>query len=646
MDRLLANGTKLVGQAMPLPMDAAGLRDMMLSQAGLPPEVAVNMDFASPSAAAFVALDGKGKSGAVMAVPARGPAEAQKIIDALGKKITTRGPATLVEGNTGGRGWLYRSGNVVVLSDEADALARGTMLTLEARRAGADDVTAVMYPEAIARANGTDVKTAIDKFLKEMQQKQAVSTPGVGGGDAAANENSLQAVGEALALAGDASSIEASLVADPAKGLIIHARFNARPGTKLESVAKEVKPFSVDPAVATTSTNGRFIVGGNSLGPFWRGVLATYRDRLAADKQKGAAVALTYYDAVLAAMAGQQSTSMSLYKEAPYLSGAFAFPLKDAASAGQVAKSLAALDSAAASALLRAQLGDTSSVEWTVKKETVGKLKTQHFRVKMKKKRRRCRRDQRSVEAPHGTDAGRLLGGRRHANADDAGQGREDTADRHRLRQGAARAQQGGRRGAGGGCRARSVLLPRPDAGAGRGRIAHRRTAAGGAGEGRRQPDSDDLHGGRRRRRQAVDDGPDGAGGGVHGHRVVDRGGNGLELASGSPGAAASPPAPARPGAGSPSRRIAFLERARVRYARHRRLRLRSRRRHARVCAPPRVNRRRFTRSVAPFFLILILILILNRQSSSGGGSQSRTGAHQDPGNRCSGAREPSAVHA
>ena len=386
VDRLLANGTKLVGQAMPLPMDAAGLRDMMLSQAGLPPEVAVNMDFASPSAAAFVALDGKGKSGAVMAVPARGPAEAQKIIDALGKKLQTRGAATLVEGNTGGRGWLYRSGNVVVLSDEADALARGTMLTLEARRAGADDVTAVMYPEAIARANGTDVKTAIDKFLKEMQQKQAASTPGVSGGDTAANENSLQAVAEALALAGDASSIEAGLLADPAKGLIVHARFNPRPGTKLESVAKEVKPFSVDPAVATTSTSGRFIVGGNSLGPFWRGVLATYRDRLAADKQKGAAVALAYYDAVLAAMAGQQSTSMSLYKEAPYLSGAFAFPLKDAASAAQVAKSLAALDSAAASALLRAQLGDTSSVEWTVKKETVAKLKTQHFRVKMKKK--------------------------------------------------------------------------------------------------------------------------------------------------------------------------------------------------------------------------------------------------------------------
>ena len=73
-------------------------------------------------------------------------------------------------------------------------------------------------------------------------------------------------------------------------------------------------------------------------------MLATYRDRLAADKQKGAAVALAYYDAVMAALAGQQSTSMSLHKEAPYLSGAFSIPLKDAASAGKVATALATLD--------------------------------------------------------------------------------------------------------------------------------------------------------------------------------------------------------------------------------------------------------------------------------------------------------------
>ena len=39
-----------------------------------------------------------------------------------------------------------------MLSDEIEALARGTNLTLEARRPGAEDVTAVVFPDAIARA--------------------------------------------------------------------------------------------------------------------------------------------------------------------------------------------------------------------------------------------------------------------------------------------------------------------------------------------------------------------------------------------------------------------------------------------------------------------------------------------------------------
>ena len=379
------NGTKLVGQAMPLPMDAAGLRDMMLSQAGLPPEVAANMDFASPSAAAFVALDGKGKSGAVMAVPARGPAEAQKIIDALGKKITTRGPATLVEGNTGGRGWLYRSGNIVVLSDEADALARGTMLTLEARRAGADDVTAVLYPGG-DRARERHRRQDRDRQVPEGDAAEAGQQRGRRcGGDAAARENSLQAVGEALALAGDASSIEASLVADPAKGLIVHARFNARPGTKLESVAKEVKPFSWIRRSPPPAPSGRFIVGGEQPGA----VLARRARDLPRSPGRGQAEGRGRGARLLRRGAGGDGrpavASLSLYKEAPYLSGAFA-SAQGCGQRGQVASRWRRWTARRLRALLRAQLGDASSVRMDGQEETVGKLKTQHFRVKMKKK--------------------------------------------------------------------------------------------------------------------------------------------------------------------------------------------------------------------------------------------------------------------
>jgi hypothetical protein len=126
-------------------------------------------------------------------------------------------------------------------------------------------------------------------------------------------------------------------------------------------------------------------VGASSVGPIWRGILANQRTRLAADKGKGAAAALAYYDAFLAEMAGEQSGAMWLYKEAPYLSGVIASPLKDAAGAGRMATALAGLDSAAAAALLRAQIGKADFFDWSVKKENVGKTRALHYKIKLKK---------------------------------------------------------------------------------------------------------------------------------------------------------------------------------------------------------------------------------------------------------------------
>ena len=218
------------------------------------------MDFASPSAAAFVALDGKGKSGAVLAVPARGPAEAQKIIDALGKKITTRGAATLVEGNTGGRGWLYRAGNIVVLSDEADALARGTMLTLEARRAGRRRRHGGSVPRR-DRARERHRRQERDRPLLEGDGSRSRRAARPRARPATPRPASIRWRRWARRSRSRATrrASRSAWSRIRRKGLIVRARFNARPGTKLETVAKEVKPFKLDPAVATTSAGGRFL---------------------------------------------------------------------------------------------------------------------------------------------------------------------------------------------------------------------------------------------------------------------------------------------------------------------------------------------------------------------------------------------------
>ena len=424
VDRLLANGTKLVSQAVPLPMDAAGLRDMLLTQAGLPAEVAANIDFAGPCSAAVIALEQKGKSGAVLAVPARGPAEAQKLIDALGKKIMMRGPATLVEGNTGGRGWLYRADNVVVLSDEVEALARGALLTLEVRRPGADDITGIFYPDALARANGTDVKTAIDTFIKSMAEA---------GKAAGVEESSFDVLSEILALAGDAASIENGMTLDPARGLIVRHRLNARAGTRLAAVAKEVQPFKLDPVVAS-APGPRFAIGGSSVGTFWRDVIGKQRTRLATDKEKGGAAALAYMDAINAATLTNQSFNVALTKQAPFLAASVVYETKDAAAAAKVMSTMAAVDTAAVTALARTMIGRNNAdmFEWSSKKETVGKLKAVHFKVKIKKK---SLMDTETAEVPR-SGAGRLPGGGEHAHADRARQGREGAPDGAGLREG------------------------------------------------------------------------------------------------------------------------------------------------------------------------------------------------------------------
>jgi hypothetical protein len=380
-DRLLANGVKLVGSAVPIPMTADGLRDMLLSEAGLPPELAANLDLASPSGAAVVALDDKGKSGVVLAIPARGPAEAEKLIAALGKPVMTSGPLTMLANPAGkSQGWVYRAGAVVVIGDEVDAMARGTMLALEARHPSADDATTTIYPQAIARAHGTDVKSAIAAFLDEMRQMQTAQSPLM-----TPDNYVYETFGTMLGLVGDAERIEIGLSLDPARGLILRSRLMARPGTMLEATAREVRPFEIDRTVLG-GTGAPVMIGAMSIGTLWKQILGHYRERLAADKGKGAAAALAYYDAFLAGMAGGQSGMMALSKEAPYFTGAFSTPLKDAATATKVGGALGRMDNAATSALLRAQLGSSAAMlDWTSKRESVGKAKAIHFRMTIKK---------------------------------------------------------------------------------------------------------------------------------------------------------------------------------------------------------------------------------------------------------------------
>jgi hypothetical protein len=386
VEALLTKGAGLVARAVPIPVDPGQLRDMLLAQAGLSPEVAANLDLASPSGAAVVATGRPGESGVVMAVAARGPAEAERVIAALGRPVMKRGAVVLVDNGSGGRGWVFRAGNVVVLSDEIEALARGAMLALEARHAVPEDVTAVIYPDAIAEANGTDVKTALGALLEIARASQTEPPPA--GAQAGGSDPMMEMVEDVLGLIAGVETAELGLVVDDKRGLALRGRLQARAGSPLVDFARDARPFELDRAVLGGDV-APALVEANSTGAFVQKLMSRQRERLAsteAKKRKGGPAALAFFDAMMAAMSWQTSVGVTMSNDSPPFGADVVYGLKDAASAAKLAQALGRLDTAAALALWEAQVGKMTMFDWSVKKETVGKLKTLHYTLKLGKK--------------------------------------------------------------------------------------------------------------------------------------------------------------------------------------------------------------------------------------------------------------------
>jgi hypothetical protein len=379
LDVLLKNGAALVAAAVPLPIDPSGVRDMLLAQAGLPPEVSANLDLGAPSGAAVVPAGAAGASGVVVAVAARGPAEAARALTALGKQIDARGDFVQIDNGSGGRGWFWRDGATIVFSDGLEALAGGARLAEEARHAVSEDITVVLFPDALARANGTDVKSALAMALDQLKQAQAATPTKV-----TVNNHAYERIAEVLALLGDAEAVELGLAADPGKGLSVRTRLRARTASGLEAIARESRPYALDTALLSSAKTPA-MVGAWTIGSFTRSQMLRQREELQKSKAKGAMAALAFVDALVAGLGGDTTIVFGVGPEAPLFSGAFEYTLKDATAASAVAGALDRLDKDAAAALIDAQVGAVPFFDWTVKRESAGKLKALHYGLMFKK---------------------------------------------------------------------------------------------------------------------------------------------------------------------------------------------------------------------------------------------------------------------
>jgi hypothetical protein len=377
-ERSLASGVALVKQAAPLPLDAAGVRDMLLAQAGLPAEVATHLDLTAPVAGAAVAA-GPGRSPlTAFSVAGRSAGDVTAMLAVLGRTVSRRGAAVQIENAGGDRGWFLVQGNIVVFADSEEALVRAGSLAVEARRGAKDDVSITLYPEMVARAAGTDFKTALSRLVGELEERAAAS------GNKLGPEGTRQLRDLAEYLGGTVTA-ELALHLDAARGASFLVRFQPKPGSKLETLSRMTRTVPLDPALLGEAAGGKDEAGfalTSGYGAATSDLLLRQRAKLPTDGGKPAIAAGRLLDALVEGLTGDLSM---VGRAQPGLSAELIYPVRDAAKATQIQAALAATDKAALVVLLRAALQGERVTPKVIRArhESFGKVRALHATVQL-----------------------------------------------------------------------------------------------------------------------------------------------------------------------------------------------------------------------------------------------------------------------
>jgi hypothetical protein len=345
LDRTIESGVALVQRAMPVPVEPAQVRDSLLAATGFPPVVLQNLDLSAPLTAAVVAGTGTARR-LVSAVTFSGkdPARTLALIEGLGQVVARRGNAVQIRTPGGQSAWFLQVGNVVVFSDTEEGLVRAANLAIEARRAEGDDVTAVIYPEALARASGMDVKTAVEKGLEEARARAGA----VGSGASSTALNEVQRFAKYLP---DVEVLQLALDLDASQGASLRARLFPRGRSALAAIAQKTQPSALDPLLFGRGEMGFALSSAyDSQTP---PQIDGSRVRLAAEAKddRGAATALKLLEAFGEGRSGEMSLGGRVVP-GPSLEGIYM--LRNVAAGAKLQAALRAMDKEALAALTRA----------------------------------------------------------------------------------------------------------------------------------------------------------------------------------------------------------------------------------------------------------------------------------------------------
>jgi len=382
LDRALATGIALARAATPLPLEPAAVRELALTQLGIPPEVGQKLDLAGPISGAVVGFGGDQPIKAAFTFTVKDGVDFAKLAATLGRVVGRHGAAFEIDTPSNGHAWFLPMGRTILFAESAEALMQAGNLALEARRASPDDLSLVVFPEALARALGTDVKSALERFLGEIDARAAR------GGNPLGTEGRAQ-LADLVGMAADLETAEFALNLDVGKGVAILARLRAKKGSKLAELSSNVLTVPIDPLLFGKNDAGLVVTSafpGRTLDQIrrLRATLTAKENEKPAGKgspsKKDLAHAGQFLDTLIDSLVGTASMVGRLH---PTLSAEIAYPIKDEAAGKKLQTALLAADRGSVLAMLTVQ-GKPAGMDVkvpVVRKESVGKLSAVHWNV-------------------------------------------------------------------------------------------------------------------------------------------------------------------------------------------------------------------------------------------------------------------------
>jgi hypothetical protein len=244
LDRSL-NRIEAVAQAINVPFDVAATRTKILAGLKLPASASKAISMSMPIALVLLPPAAPGKDPEATAAFQLKSADAgQEVVRAFGKPIATKDDAANFKQENGESFWLWHKNNDIVVSTSLDALVTSAALAMEALAKPEEDLVVTLHPDAIAKSQGTDLKSALAKLVNDLR------VTAVAGGQSpsmmAVIQSIVQTIGDKVS---DVDEAQLSLHIDATLGGTIVAKLKPKAGSGLGTLIAKPAPYAFDPAV-------------------------------------------------------------------------------------------------------------------------------------------------------------------------------------------------------------------------------------------------------------------------------------------------------------------------------------------------------------------------------------------------------------